>query len=42
MYGPSYILSGEHHYEFDGRNLKIWKEKNVGSVEYNLRITDTN
>ena len=42
MYGPSYVLSGEHYYEFDGRNLKVWKEKNVGSVEYDLRISDSN
>lgn len=40
MYGPSYVLSGEHYYEFDGKNLKIWREKNIGSVEYNLEILD--
>lgn len=40
IYGPSYVLSGEHYYEFDGENLKIWKEKNVGSIEYNLEIVD--
>ena len=33
-------MSGEHYYEFDGENLKIWKEKNVGSIEYNLEIVD--
>jgi len=42
MYGPSYVLSGEHDYEFDGENLKIWREKNVGSIEYNLKMTKTN
>ncbi len=38
IYGPSYVLSGEHHYEFDGENLKIWRAKNVGSIEYNLKL----
>ena len=42
LYGPSYVLSGEHYYVFDGKNLKIWKEKNVGSIEYNLEISDCN
>ncbi len=42
MYEPSYVLSGEHYYKFDGENLKIWKEKNIGSIEYNLKITKTN
>ena len=40
MYGPSYVLSGEHYYEFDGENLKIWRDKNIGSIEYNLKIFD--
>lgn len=40
LYGPSYVLSGEHYYEFDGKNLKIWREKNIGSIEYNLEILD--
>ena len=42
LYGPSYVLSGEHFYTFDGENLKIWKEKNVGSVQYDLRLSKTN
>jgi len=42
IYGPSYVLSGEHYYEFDGENLKVWREKNVGSVEYDLKLTKTN
>ena len=42
IYGPSYVLSGEHFYTFDGENLKIWKEKNVGSIQYDLKITKTN
>src|SRR5687767_13994481 len=25
IYGPSYVLSGEHQYGFDGENLKIWR-----------------
>lgn len=38
IYGPSYVLSGQHQYQFDGKNLKIWRAKNVGSVAYNLNI----
>lgn len=40
IYGPTYVLSGEHYYEFDGKYLKIWREKNVGSIEYYLEILD--
>lgn len=40
IYGPTYVLSGEYNYEFDGKNLKVWKEINVGSIEYNLEILD--
>ena len=39
IYGPSYVLSGEHYYEFDGENLKVGKEKNVGSIKYDLKMT---
>ena len=42
IYGPSYVLSGEHFYEFDGKHLKIRKKMNVGSIEYDLNLTDTN
>ena len=42
IYGPSYVLSGEHYYEFDGENLKVWREKNVGSIEYDLNMSNTN
>lgn len=42
IYGPSYVLSGEHYYEFDGGNLKVWREKNAGSIEYDLELTKTN
>ena len=38
IYGPSYVLSGEYYYIFDGENLKIWREKNVGSIEYDLKL----
>lgn len=38
IYGPSYVISGEHFYTFDGENLKMWREKNVGSVQYDLQI----
>jgi hypothetical protein len=39
LYGPSYVLSGEHQYKFDGENLEIWIVKNVGDIEYNLKMT---
>jgi hypothetical protein len=42
IYGPSYVLDGEHFYTFDGENLRIWREKNVGSVEYDLEIERKN
>jgi hypothetical protein len=38
IHGPSYVLSGEHNYDFDGENLRIWRAKNVGSVEYKLKL----
>jgi len=40
LFGPSYVLSGEHHYEYNGRELKIWRSKNVGSIEYNLTLIE--
>jgi hypothetical protein len=42
IYGPSYVLSGIHDYRFDGENLKIWKDKNVGKIEYYLKIIKKN
>lgn len=42
IYGPSYELSGKHYYKYDGENLKTWRKKNIGSIEYNLRKTKTN
>jgi hypothetical protein len=38
IYGPSYVLSGEHEYKFDGNDLKIWRSKNVGEIEYYLNL----
>ncbi|NBP67306.1 MAG: hypothetical protein EBU52_01040 [Cytophagia bacterium] len=38
IYGPSYVLSGQHQYKFDGNNLEIWRTKNVGEIEYNLNL----
>lgn len=38
IYGPSYVLSGQHQYKFDGDNLKIWKAKHIGKIEYNLNL----
>ena len=40
LYGQSYVLSGEHYYNFDGNNLEIWREKNVGRVRYKLELED--
>ncbi|MFD2037066.1 hypothetical protein ACFSKL_19865 [Belliella marina] len=40
LYGPSYVLSGTHNFEFNGKELKIWSEKNVGAIEYNLRLKE--
>jgi hypothetical protein len=42
IYGPSYVLSGKHDYSFDGENLKIWRNKNVGKIEYYLKIIKKN
>ena len=42
IYGPSYVLSGKHNYQFDGENLEIWKKKNVGEIKYELKLTNTN
>jgi hypothetical protein len=39
IYGPSYTPSGEHYYQYDGKNLKLFRKKNVGSIEYRLRST---
>jgi hypothetical protein len=38
IYGPSYVLSGEHQYKFDGDNLEIWRAKNIGDIEYKLKL----
>ena len=38
IYGPSYVLSGQHQYKFDGENLDIWRAKNVGEIEYKLKL----
>ena len=40
IYGPSYVLSGEHQYKYDGDNLKLWRAKNVGDIEYELKLTE--
>lgn len=38
LYGPSHTLSGLHHYSFDGSKLNIWKQKNVGEIQYEMYI----
>lgn len=38
IYGPSYVLQGEHHYQFNGKKLKLWRDKNVGSIVYELQL----
>jgi len=40
LFGPSYVLSGEHQYEYSGQELKIWRSKNIGSIEYNLSLME--
>lgn len=40
LFGPSYVLSGEHHYEYNGKELKIWCTKNLGSIEYDLGLIE--
>ena len=40
IFGPPYVLNGEHHYKFDGKILEIWREKNVGSIEYRLTLIE--
>lgn len=40
IYGPSYVLSGKHHYRFDGKNLTIWKDKNIGKIKYDLVLVE--
>jgi hypothetical protein len=40
IYGPSYVLSGKHYYKFDGKNLSIWKDKNVGKIKYDLVLVE--
>jgi hypothetical protein len=42
MYGPAYVLSGKHNYTYDGENLTIWKNKNVGEIKYDLKIVKNN
>ena len=37
IYGPSYVLSGEYNYEFDGENLKISRELDNGSLTYSMK-----
>jgi hypothetical protein len=36
FYGPSYVLSGKHQYDFNGDTLKISRGNNVGGIEYEL------
>lgn len=38
IFGPSYVLSGEHEYEFDGETIEIWREKNEGGVNYRMKL----
>lgn len=42
IYGPSYVLSGKHYYSFDGENLRIWKDKNIGQIIYELKLVKKN
>jgi hypothetical protein len=38
----SYAPHGKHNYEFDGVNLTIWRESNIGNFEYDLKLTEKN
>jgi hypothetical protein len=38
IYGPSYVLSGKHYYSFDGENLRIWKDRSISKIEYDLKL----
>jgi hypothetical protein len=37
IYGPSYVLSGEHEYAFDGKTLTLWKRGNKAEIKYQLQ-----
>jgi len=37
MYGPTFVLSGEYNYRYDGKALCIWKELTVGEIMYELK-----
>ena len=40
IYGPSYILSGKYHYEFDGKNLKLKTANRMSTIAYHLTLSD--
>lgn len=37
IYGPTFVLSGEHPYTFDGNHLKIRTAKDAGNLVYILQ-----
>ncbi|MCZ8023733.1 MAG: hypothetical protein O9294_18390 [Cytophagales bacterium] len=38
IYGPAYVISGKHEYQYDGDNLKIWGSRNSEEIEYNFNL----
>jgi hypothetical protein len=43
IYGPSYVLSGEYNYKFDGEKLVIQKDLNDGhKIVYDLQLIESN
>lgn len=40
LFGPSYVLSGEYQYEYNHKELKIWRSKNLRGIEYNLSLIE--
>ncbi|MCE5345085.1 MAG: hypothetical protein LLG13_02190 [Bacteroidales bacterium] len=38
IYGPSFVLSGEYSYQFDGKSLKIKTNKESYNLIYNLKL----
>ena len=36
LYGPSYVLSGDYSFKYNGADLTIWKEINAGKIVYSL------
>jgi len=42
MYARAYTLSGEYNYQFDGKDLLIWKNKGNRVILYELKLEKNN